>query len=242
VFRTSAGTPYGQRNVGRAFDGVLERAGIAWTTRCDDCGWSVTAPATAARAAASTHLAADHPGADAKSWTWSTEDKPTLHSLRHTFASAIIAGGADQGHVARLLGHTDPAFTYKVYVHEFDQAQRQAESKAALGAAYAGRALGILVLRWRLARPTRRHRNPLQTNHDLRERLAEMSEFAHQRLLRVAPVSLGSGGHGAFSGVVWFGGCYWTGVSPCRRMTSPSAAKSGGRPAAASRMAATSRK
>jgi integrase len=71
--------------------------------------------------------------------TWrSKDDKPTFHSLRHGFASAIIAGGADQGHVARLLGHTDPAFTYRVYVHEFDRARRQAESKAALAAAFAG--------------------------------------------------------------------------------------------------------
>ena len=50
----------------------------------------------------------------------------------------MIAGGADQGHVARLLGHTDPSFTYKTYVHEFDKQRRQAESKAALGVAYAG--------------------------------------------------------------------------------------------------------
>ena len=59
-------------------------------------------------------------------------------SLRHGFASAVIAGGADQGHVARLLGHTDPAFTYKVYVHEFDKVANQAQSKLALGTAYQG--------------------------------------------------------------------------------------------------------
>ena len=64
------------------------------------------------------------------------DGKPTFRSLRHTFASAIIAGGADAGHVARLLGHTDPAFMHKVYVHEFDRARRQAESKAALSPAY----------------------------------------------------------------------------------------------------------
>ncbi len=99
LFATRNGTPFGQRNVSRAFEDAVERAGIRWESR---------------------------------------DDKPTFHSLRHGFAAAIIAGGADQGHVARLLGHTDPAFTYKVYVHEFDQARRQAESKAALTTAYAG--------------------------------------------------------------------------------------------------------
>jgi len=68
----------------------------------------------------------------------SKEDKPTFHSLRHGFASAVIAGGADQGHVSRLLGHTDPGFTYRTYVHEFDKQAKQEQSKQALGVAYAG--------------------------------------------------------------------------------------------------------
>jgi integrase len=37
-----------------------------------------------------------------------------------------------------LLGHTDPAFTYKTYVHEFDRQANQEQSKQALGAAYQG--------------------------------------------------------------------------------------------------------
>lgn len=68
----------------------------------------------------------------------SREDKPSLHSLRHGFASAVITGGADQGHVARLLGHSDPAFTYRTYVQEFDKVAKQEQSKQALGKAYAG--------------------------------------------------------------------------------------------------------
>ena len=99
IFTTANGTPYGQRNIGRAFDNALTDAKIVWCSK---------------------------------------EDKPTFHSLRHGFASAVIAGGADQGHVARLLGHTDPAFTYKVYVHEFDKKANQEQSKQALGTAYAG--------------------------------------------------------------------------------------------------------
>jgi integrase len=60
---------------------------------------------------------------------------PSTHSGT---ASPIIAGGADQGHVARLLGHTDPAFTYRTYIHEFDKVANQEQSKQALGLAYAG--------------------------------------------------------------------------------------------------------
>jgi len=135
IFTTSAGTPFTQRNVGRAFDQTLERAGFEWTTICSCKGLKFTGPAAAARDAQQAHTETAHAGEAA---AWSTENKPTFHSLRHTFASAVIAGGADQGHVARLLGHTDPAFTYRVYVHEFDKVRRHEESKAALGMAYAG--------------------------------------------------------------------------------------------------------
>jgi integrase len=138
VFTTGAGTPFTQRNIGRAFDDMLEAAGFEWMTRCGCGEWEFFGPATAARDAKREHLEKAHAAEDVSRWEWSTEDKPTFHSLRHTFASAIIAGGADQGHLARLLGHTDPAFTYRTYVHEFDKQARQAESKAALGAAFAG--------------------------------------------------------------------------------------------------------
>jgi integrase len=138
VFATGAGTPFGQRNVGRAFDETLAAIQVEWTVRCDACGWQHVGSAAEHRAAKQTHLQKKHPDAKPAGWKWAQEDKPTFHSLRHTFASAIIAGGADHGHVARLLGHTDPAFTYRVYVHEFDAARRQSESKAALTAAYAG--------------------------------------------------------------------------------------------------------
>ena len=72
-------------------------------------------------------------------------DKPTFHGLRHSFASALIAGdplhgipGANPDHLARMIGHANSAFTARVYGHEFDAQKRQAESKAALAAAYAG--------------------------------------------------------------------------------------------------------
>jgi integrase len=41
----------------------------------------------------------------------------TPHKLRHTFASVLIAMGEDPISVMRQLGHTDPAFTLRVYAH-----------------------------------------------------------------------------------------------------------------------------
>ena len=41
----------------------------------------------------------------------------TPHKLRHTFASVLIACGEDPISVMRQIGHTDPAFTLRVYSH-----------------------------------------------------------------------------------------------------------------------------
>lgn len=41
----------------------------------------------------------------------------TPHKLRHTFASILVAIGVDPGSVMDQLGHTDPAFTLRVYRH-----------------------------------------------------------------------------------------------------------------------------
>ena len=41
----------------------------------------------------------------------------TPHRLRHTFASILIACGEDPISVMRQIGHTDPAFTLRVYTH-----------------------------------------------------------------------------------------------------------------------------
>ena len=50
------------------------------------------------------------------------------HKLRHTFASLLVALGVDPGSVMDQLGHTDPAFTLRVYRHGMrrDQASRAA--------------------------------------------------------------------------------------------------------------------
>jgi integrase len=41
----------------------------------------------------------------------------TPHKLRHTFASILVALGVDPGCVMDQIGHTDPAFTLRVYRH-----------------------------------------------------------------------------------------------------------------------------
>ncbi len=51
------------------------------------------------------------------------------HKLRHTFASLLVALGTDPGAVMDQLGHTDAAFTLRVYRHGM---RRDAESKAKL--------------------------------------------------------------------------------------------------------------
>ncbi len=42
------------------------------------------------------------------------------HDLRHTYASLLIAQGADIVAVSRQLGHASPDITLKVYAHLFD--------------------------------------------------------------------------------------------------------------------------
>jgi integrase len=55
----------------------------------------------------------------------------TPHKLRHTFASILVAIGKDPTYVMRQLGHTDPAFTLRVYAHTM---RRNREEQARLQA------------------------------------------------------------------------------------------------------------
>ncbi len=52
-----------------------------------------------------------------------------VHSLRHTNASLLIAGGTDVTTVAGLLGHSQPSTTLDIYSHAFDK-NKKAASKA----------------------------------------------------------------------------------------------------------------
>jgi integrase len=45
--------------------------------------------------------------------------KVTVYSLRHTFASGLIADGAPVTEVQRLMGHSSPVITLKAYAHWF---------------------------------------------------------------------------------------------------------------------------
>ncbi|MCW3004628.1 MAG: integration/recombination/inversion protein [Conexibacter sp.] len=57
---------------------------------------------------------------------------PTFHSLRHTFASFLIAEGFDVEEVSRTLGHANPAITQRIYVHLFDQSKKREKMQAFL--------------------------------------------------------------------------------------------------------------
>jgi integrase len=45
----------------------------------------------------------------------------TCHSLRHTYASLMIAARVDSVFLSRQLGHATPAITWAIYVHLFDR-------------------------------------------------------------------------------------------------------------------------
>ena len=49
-----------------------------------------------------------------------------LHDLRHTAASLMIRRGVSPKVVSDRLGHTDPAFTLKVYTHLYDEQREEA--------------------------------------------------------------------------------------------------------------------
>lgn len=53
-------------------------------------------------------------------------EKLNVHSLRHSNASLLIAGGADVATVASLLGHSQPSTTLDIYTHAFDKNKKAA--------------------------------------------------------------------------------------------------------------------
>jgi integrase len=56
----------------------------------------------------------------------------TTHKLRHAFASILIALGEDPISVMRQIGHTDPAFTLRVYTHMMSRDPTERERLRAL--------------------------------------------------------------------------------------------------------------
>jgi integrase len=54
------------------------------------------------------------------------------HHARHTFASHLIAAGADVVEVAAMLGHADPGVTLKIYSHAFARRRKDSTARARL--------------------------------------------------------------------------------------------------------------
>jgi len=69
------------------------------------------------------------PNALTKEWSLAMKKaglNATLHSLRHTHASTLIASGLDVLTISRRLGHGSPAITLGVYGHLFKPDDRAA--------------------------------------------------------------------------------------------------------------------
>ncbi len=54
-------------------------------------------------------------------------ERASLHSLRHTHASTLIASGLDILTISRRLGHSSPVITLQVYAHLFKPDDRAAQ-------------------------------------------------------------------------------------------------------------------
>ena len=50
-----------------------------------------------------------------------------FHTFRHTCASRLLASGKNIAQVSKWLGHADPAFTLRTYVHLMDAGLGDAE-------------------------------------------------------------------------------------------------------------------
>lgn len=66
------------------------------------------------------------------------QGRPNLrfHDLRHTFASLLVAEGANVVFVSRQLGHASPDITLKVYAHLFDRVAHAEQTRRVLEASY----------------------------------------------------------------------------------------------------------
>ncbi len=63
-------------------------------------------------------------------WICSNDLAPiSLHGLRHTVASIANAGGMTQFDISKMLGHSSPSVTGKIYTHMFDEVQTKVVNK-----------------------------------------------------------------------------------------------------------------
>jgi integrase len=65
----------------------------------------------------------------------------SLHSLRHGFASLLIAKGLNVVFVSRQLGHANPTVTLSTYAHLFERADHADTARDALEASHAAMTL-----------------------------------------------------------------------------------------------------
>lgn len=76
-----------------------------------------------------------------------TEAKtPTFHDLRHTFATAAIASGADVKSVSSILGHANAAMTLNIYATADAEAKRRTMERAAAAISEAPKPAEILSI------------------------------------------------------------------------------------------------
>lgn len=62
----------------------------------------------------------------ANGWVGERGERLTFHDLRHSFATRLVAAGADVKSASRILGHSTPVTTLKVYASEDQGAKRDA--------------------------------------------------------------------------------------------------------------------
>lgn len=82
-----------------------------------------------------THTHIDHAWRQALKRAKVADPQPTLHDLRHTHVSRLIADGWDPVEIAQRIGDT-LATTLSVYAHEFDARRRGEQRRKALEALY----------------------------------------------------------------------------------------------------------
>lgn len=107
VFGTSTRTAVSVRNATRAFNATIERT--RYCPACDRDGSACPTCDGTGRV----------PGVEGV----------TFHTLRHTFASMLIAQGNDAVFVADQMGHGNAGFTLRTYAHLFRAAQQAQQTR-----------------------------------------------------------------------------------------------------------------
>jgi integrase len=70
----------------------------------------------------------------------------SIHSLRHTCASALILAGTDCLEVAKFLGHAKPTVTMSVYAHWFNTRKTTGTMAAVAGAVFGDRGSSLVAV------------------------------------------------------------------------------------------------